>query len=415
MAETPDNNSTANPGKGRLRSLLGAVTVLGLSVLVVAYLMSTGTEANRKKPERAARLVQTTTLSPSDYPVRIEAWGTVQAARRVALQPQLSGQVQSLGENFEPGARVEAGEVLTRIDPADYELAIRQRRSELVQANAELARERGRRAVAEQEFELVGGDATSDQKRLMLREPQLEAARAAVAGAAAALETAKLNLKRTEIKAPFNAVILERDVNIGTQVSGNSNIAVLAGTDTYWVELAVPAASLRWIEAPGASVRLYHDQVWGKSVFREGRITRVLGDLEKSGRMARLLVEVRDPLSLEDPNRPSLLLGAFLRADIEGRRIEGGFAIDRGWLRDGDTLWVMTDEDRLAIRAVDVLYRGADKVYVREGLKPGERLVISDLAVPVEGMLLRTGAEKAGQEGAEQRPADSSRAPGVRP
>lgn len=394
MTGTSDNRGGAgNPG--RMRTLLGALGVLGAALLVVAYMMASGTEAKRKQPERIARLVETMTLSPADYGVRIEAWGTVQAARRIVLQPQVGGQIQSIGDGFEPGAHVKAGEVLVRIDPADYELTVSQRRADLIRARAELAQEQGRRAVAEEEFKLVGGDVTPAQKRLMLREPQLETARGAVAGAEAALQTAKLDLRRTEVRAPFNALILERNVNVGTRVANGTDLAVLAGTDAYWVELAVPAASLRWIETPGAVVRLYHAQVWGRDAFREGRVIRVLGDLENAGRMARLLVEVPDPLGVENPELPSLLLGAFLRAEIEGRRIEGGFAIERSSLRDGDTVWVMTGEDRLNIRPVEVLYRGATQVYLRDGLKAGDRLVVSDLAVPAEGMPLRTAEQKA--------------------
>lgn len=407
MTGKSDNDARLNAGTGRMRTVFGVLAVLGATALIVIYMMASGTEAKRKPPERTARLVQTLSLSPVDYRVSIEAWGTVQAARRVTLQPQVSGQIQSIGDGFEPGAHVEAGDVLVRIDPADYQLAVSQRRADLVRARAELAQEQGRRAVAEEEFKLVGGDVTPAQKRLMLREPQLATARGAVAGAEAALETARLNLSRTEIRSPFNALILERNVNVGTRVANGTDLAVLAGTDAYWVELAVPAASLRWIETPGAVVRLYHDQVWGKDAFREGRVIRLLGDLENAGRMARLLVEVPDPLAMEDPEKPSLLLGAFLRAEIEGRRIEGGFAIDRSWLRDGDTLWLMTDEDRLEIRPVDVLYRGARQVYLRDGLKAGDRLVISDLAVPAPGMALRTSEkrESPAREAAEDKSA----------
>lgn len=409
MTGTPETRSGERRGPRRMRTLLGAAAVLAASFLIVTLMMASGTEAQRKKPERTARLVETVTLTPSDYRVRIEAWGTVQAARRVVLQPQVSGQIKSIGDGFEPGAQVKAGELLVRIDPADYQLAVSQRRADLVRAKAELAQEQGRRAVAEEEFKLVGVEVTTAQKRLMLREPQLESARGSVASAEAALDTAKLNLSRTEVRAPFNALVIERNVNVGTRVANGTDLAVLAGTDAYWVELAVPAASLRWIDIPGASVRLYQEQVWGKDAFREGRVIRLLGDLDSAGRMARLLVEVADPLAMESPDRPALLLGAFLRAQIEGRRIDGGFAIDRSWLHDGDTLWVMTADNRLDIRPVEVLYRGATQVYLRDGLKAGDRLVTSDLAVPARGMPLRT-AESGGAPGENSSPKNPNEA-----
>lgn len=399
-------NSEALPKRlPGLFAVLPTVAVIAITALIVTYMMGSTTEAKRTRPERAARLVEVTGLSAGDHTISIEAWGTVQPSRQVSLQPQVAGEVQAIGEGLEPGARVKAGELLVKVDPSDYELTVRQRRSELTRARAELAQEQGRRAVAEQEFTLLEGEVTPAQRRLMLREPQLETARAAVASAEAALAEAELNLKRTEVRAPFNALVLERGVNIGTRVTSGSTLATVAGTDAYWVELTVPASSLRWLEIPGATVRLYHESVWGRNAWREGRVIRLRGDLEDRGRMARLLVEVKDPLGVREPDRPALLLGAFLRAEITGRTLAGALALDRAWLRDDDTLWLMTPDNRLTIRPVEVLYRGADRVFLRDGVKPGERLVTSDLAVPAEGMPLRAAGDPDPSPGERQKPA----------
>ncbi len=388
------SNPESKPRWGRhLMAALPALAVLLVAGAIVAYMMGSVTKAQRSPPPRAARLVEVVTVTPADRPITIEAWGTVQAARRVSLQSRVAGEVQSIGAGFEPGALLEKGELLLRIDPADYELAVRQRRSDLTRARAELRLEQGRRAVAEQEFALLGDEVTADQRGLILREPQLETARAAVASAEAGLAEAELNLKRTVVRTPFNALVLERGVDLGTRVGSGSTLAELADTDTFWVELAVPAASLQWMETPGARVRLYHPQVWGPQIYREGQVIRLRGDLDEKGRMARLLVSVPDPLGSGAPDSPRLLLGAFLRGEIEGRALPGVFALDPAWLRDGNTVWVMAPDGRLAVRPVAVVYRGSREVYVADGLAPGERLVTSDLGVPVEGMALRVAGE----------------------
>jgi len=385
-------------GPGSLaRKLVPPAIVIAVAAVAVTYLMTTTTHAQRSKPVREARLVEVTDASPEASRLTIEAWGTVLAARQVSLQSQVAGEVQRTGDAFEPGAHVARGELLLRIDPADYRLAVRQRRADLTKAKADLALEEGKRAVAEQEFALLSRetDPSEEQRRLMLREPQRETARAAVASAEAALAAAELDLARTTVKSPFNALIMERQVNIGTRVSSGANLATLVDTDTFWVELAVPAASLRWLNLPadgeaGAAVRLYQERVWGDGRYREGRVIRVRGNLDEKGRMARLLVAVTDPLALLERDQPPLLLGAFVRAEITGRELRDVLALERNWLRDDNTLWVMDSDDKLAIRRPQLIYSGARQVYVRDGLEAGDRIVTSELAVAVEGMPLRT-------------------------
>jgi len=375
-----------------------------VALVAVAFIMRSPPSAQRVPLAREARLVEVTAALQGDPQLTIEAWGTVQAARQVTLQSQVAGEVRHTGDTFEPGAHVPQGALLLQIDPSDYELAVRQRRADLTRARADLTLEEGRVAVARQEFALLAEetDPSDAQRRLMLREPQLETARASVASAEAALAAAELDLARTTVKSPFNAVVLERVVGTGTRVSTGANLATLTDTDTFWVELAVPAASLRWLTIPvegkeGSSVHLYQERVWGEGQYLEGRVIRVRGDLDQKGRMARLLVAVSDPLALADPKQPQLLLGAFVRAEIQGHKLDDVVILQRGWLRDGDTIWVMDGAGKLTIRHPRVVYSGAQQVYVRGDIESGDRIITSNLAVAVDGMPLRVAADAEGQ------------------
>ena len=317
--------------------------------------------------------------------------GQVVPAREVTLQPRVSGRVIELAEAFEPGGRVAEGSALLRIDPADYQVALRQRRSELAQARADLELEQGRQAVAEQDFELLGEELDPGNRDLVLRQPQLKQARARVDFAEAALRRAELDLQRTRISAPFDAQILSRDVATGSQVGSGDSLARLVATDRYWVAASVPLSQLRWLRfaEQGAPVSLRHEAAWGPSRSRQGRLQRLVGELDANARLARVLVSVEDPLALRaDAGTPSLMLGAFVRTAIEGRALDDVVRLDRNLLRREDTVWVMED-GALDIRDVTVLLRDGDYAYISEGLEQGDQVVATDLATVVDGAALR--------------------------
>ena len=386
----------------------------GLAALVVA---STGPQSPRRTPERRARVVEVLALEKKDAPVAIEAMGTVTAARSVDLVALVGGEVKEISESFLPGGVLAEGETILRIDPRDYDLAVRQREDDLASAKENLALEEGRQAVARREYELLGGELTGEEEELVLRKPQLETVRRSRAAAAAALDQARLDRERTRVVAPWSAVVERKLVDRGAVLSANTAIAELVGTDAFWVEVLVPVKDLRWIRIPeengdSASTAWIRLDSWEPEERRAGRVLRRLGSLESEGRMARLLVEVEDPLSLrpENEGKPALLLNSFVRARVLGRTLQGVIAVDRRYLHDGSTVWLMDEENRLRIRTVRPVYTGEERILVTDGLEEGERLVTTEIGAPVEGMPLRLNGDGdeepgggAGPEGAEER------------
>lgn len=383
----------------RLGRLIAPLLVLAGAAGGSVLLMDNAPQAGRRPPpERQARLVEVVPAQQVSAPVEITAWGEVRPAQELVLRPQVSGRVETLAEELVPGGRLAAGAAVLRLEQLDYELQLQQAKSALTQAQAKLALEMGQQAVAEREYQLLDRPASAEEKRLMLRQPQLETAQAEVSAARAALAEARAALERTTVQAPFDALVLDRQVAPGSLVSASTDLATLVATDRWWVELAVPVSALSWIDVPrapgerGSTVRLYNEAAWGPEQHREGRVTRLYGALEDQGRMARLLVEVDDPLSVtaEGADAPRLLLGSFLRAEIVGRQADEVVAIDPAWLHAGDTVWVMNQDDALAIRPVQITYRGKDRVLIGAGLEPGDRIVTTPINAVSEGMPLRT-------------------------
>jgi RND family efflux transporter MFP subunit len=395
------------------RKLIGAVVTLALVALIIAgavavyrHQMRTSPRAGRKKPPRQAKLVQVISLAKDDCVTAVTEMGTVVPAQQVTLQPQVSGQIVEITPDVVPGVMVQAGQKLMAIDRRDYEIAVQQRRSAVAMAERDLKVEQGNQAVARQEYELLDEVIADEDRELVLRQPQLVSAQAALESAQAALKKAQLDLARCDILAPFNAIVQEKHVDLGATVTSNSRLVTLIGTDEAWIEVMVPTHKLQWLHIPqtngdrGSSVTI-HCSAWRSGQSRTGRVVRLYGEVEPEGRMAQVLVAVDDPFCLKPENRvmPPLLMGSFVSAEIEGRTLASVFPIEWSHLRDNNTVWIMNDGGELQIREVEIVFRGPEHVYVRDGLAEGEQLVVTDIAAPVAGMPLRVAQadEEAGE------------------
>jgi hypothetical protein len=108
--------------------------------------------------------------------------------------------------------------------------------------------------------------------------------------------------------------------------------------------------------------------------------------------MARVLVSVDDPLGLSAAAPAAglpLLIGAYVRTEIRGAQLEDVLVIPRTALHEQDRVYVMDEQDRLAIKTVSVAYRRPTTVYVQAGLAATDRVIVSRLPIVQEGMLLR--------------------------
>ena len=381
-------------GAGRAATVLACVLVLLAGAGLTWLIFSTEPESERVASTRTTAMpVEVVTAEQGDFRPVIEVMGTVRAARDITLRPRVEGEVVERSDSFTPGGFARKGDILLRLDPRDYEIALKQAKSDLRRANADLAIERGRQDVAQQDYELLEGSLSPENKDLVLRKPQLDTARAAVESASADVERAELDLKRTRIRAPFDARVISREVNVGSQVSPGDGLARLVGTDTYWVEATVPLEKLARLDVPetpeekGSRVRIRNQGAWPEGAHRTGRLDRLVGTLEKDTRMARVLVSVRDPLARKESG-PVLMLGSYVRARIRGGEIADVVRLSRDHVRKQDTVWVM-DEGRLEVRSVDIAFRDGEHAYIESGLKGGERVVVSQLTAVEEGKALR--------------------------
>lgn len=394
------------------RTLLICLVILLVAAGLLALVFSTEPEAKRGgATKETAMLVEVVTAERGTYRPTIVAMGRVEPAREIVPSPRVGGEIIERSRAFDPGGFVDRGDVLVRIDPADYENLLAQRRGELAQALSDLDVEMGRQDIARKDYELLGDELETtvapENESLVLREPQLEAAKARVEAARAAVAQAELDLERTRVRAPFDAHVLERAVDLGSQVAAGEPLGRLVGLETYWVVATVPLSKLRFLKIPdnpgteGAAVRVSQRTAWPEGTTRAGRVDRLLGELADETRMARVLVTVEDPLgrlgttSAGDDPEPPLMLGAFAEARIEGEPIDDVVRLDRDFVRQNDTVWVMDEDDRLSIRDVEIVFRDSQWAYVAKGIEEGEKIVKTNLATVTDGARLRLEGDES--------------------
>lgn len=344
---------------------------------------------NRRK---SAALVQTVTAQRGTYSPELVVLGTVQPAQEITLSPRVRGQVTELSAQFSPGSMVKEGELLLQIDPADFQNAVAIRESELKQAEASREIEEGRRSLAVQELELLGDSIGNVNRALVLREPQYASIESQVSAAQAAVERAKLDLERTKITAPFDAQVLRRNANVGSQVGPGDDIGRLVGVLEYWVMAAVPVRNLRWVQFPGddqegSLVTLRNPDAWGPDVERHARVARMIGTLDEQTRLARVLVTVDDPLG-QMSDVPPLILDTLIEVRIQGQPIENVVRVNRDYVHEGSTVWVMKNE-KLEVRDTEIVFQDAENAYIGKGLEDGEEIVTTTLSTVADGIGLR--------------------------
>ena len=377
--------------------------ILPLLVIVIALGLTVVLVKSRKIPKPLETpyqgpLVETLAVEKSSRRVIVFATGTAQSRQEVNITPQVKGRVSELSPNMVEGGQFRKGELLFAIESVDYELAIDLAKASLAQAELELQRNENLARVARQEWQALNSDSSEEPDPLVVYEPQLRSARAQRDAAAANVRQAEINLQRTRLYAPFNGYVRSEQLEMGQYLNAGSAVATIVGTDQ--VELVVPVTldDLVWLQVPRngqmqkgseAEIKL---QSGDRFFHWHGVITRAMGEIDPRNRTADIVVTVINPLAKENAETSllnQLQPGMFVEVRLLGKELTDVIVVPRGALRDNDTVWIVDRENRLHIRAVDIVRRERDDILVRAGLEAGEQIILTNLTGAADGMLLR--------------------------
>ena len=395
------------------RILMPVLTLLVGVIVMVGLVSSRGAPRKAEKRESGA-LVRVVEAKRVSHTVVLSVTGTAQPARSVTIIPQVDGMLKYVSDSLVEGGIFPEGKVLVKIEDVDYRLNVERAGAALATAEYELAKIESEARVARRVWNEAGakgeGEAQSPNP-LVIYTPQLKRARAGLVSAKAALTQEQVKRGRTVLRAPFNSIVRSESVELGQYVRAGSEVATLIGTDAIEVVVPLKVDDLEWIDIPVAGSKAESSratvsmEAGGRTHIWKGRVVRSLAEVDPDGRMMRVVVRVEDPYglrsSLKRKSGPPLAAGSFVSVEIEGGRIDGVFAISRGALRDGSTLWIAEQGKSLKIKSVTPVRIESDVVIIREGITEGALVIVTDLSGAADGMKLRTHVEDGGVDKTE--------------
>lgn len=331
-----------------------------------------------------------------DVQLSVSSQGTVRPRTQSQLVPEISGRVVWVRPSFAEGGFFEAGDVLVKIDPFDYQQVAVSAQSTLAQARLRLAQEEAEAEVARREWEALG---VGDPRELTLREPQLAEARAAVAAAKANLVRAGRDLERADITAPYAGRVRRKSVDVGQFVTIGTSIATIYAVDVAEIRLPLPDEVLAYLNLP-LSYRDGGEQLGPRVVLRatfagrthqwEGRIVRTESEIDPATRMVHAISEVQDPYTAgPDQNRPPLAVGMYVEADIEGRTFSDVAVLPRTALRGRSQVLIVDAQDQLHFRDIKILRATTTSIIIERGIAEGELVIVSAIDSPIDGMTVQ--------------------------
>ena len=396
--------------------------VLPLAIVVAggagAATMVRGAEgAHAKAPEAVTPTVLVESISAAAYTTRVEANGVVEATRAFTLIPEVGGRLVFVSDALVEGGRVEAGQVLLRVDSAAYRIALAQAKAELARAEADLELEAGRGRSASREWERFGSKGEGSSGRLASRGPQLASAQALVDLRKAAVDKARLDLGRATIKAPFDAIVSSEQVEKGQVVSPGGVLASLVASEEMWVRAPLRLESLASLHLaddgePGSPVQMRLDTGRGAAVSLTGEALRLGAEIDTDTRKAELIIRVTREASASTP----LLPGAFVTLELESPQSKQALRIPRDALVEGRRVWLVDEEERLRRIELEVAWTDRDAVFVRSESLPKSwqetdlKVVRRPFGGALEGMQVRTQVAESDTQAAA---ADDAKAAAV--
>lgn len=447
------------------KNLLIAAGILAVGAGIAVAMVMLRPEPPKEEPPPRTPLVRTVPAEVRTGAVRVTGSGTVRPRASVSLAPQVSGQVVYVHPSLVSGGRVRQGQTLVRIDPADYENAVRRAQADVAQQQVGVLQTEEEAAIARAEYEQFqerrarrttapyagidaddyaarvvpqGRETTAERPSngpnpLVLREPQLEAAQASLERARAGLEDAQLALARTTITAPFDGYVQSETVDIGSYVAPGQGLAEIYAADL--VEVVVPLSDdeaalipdLWTIEAGRAEQRIpaavsasYGAQRYQWDAYVD-RAEATLDDQTRTidvilrvpapfrgGSVLSASPELGDGADLVASQAPPLLVGKFVRTEIEGVALDRYLAVPRRALRRNDRVWTVVEDSLLRIVPVQVIQQVDEQVLITGDLYDGQPVITSDLAVVTDSMKVRLAEPPSSSQAARTAPADTT-------
>lgn len=391
--DAPKSTSARNVIYKIPRKLRIVLCIILVAFLIIFALNAFKPEARKQSiPETVVR-VEVIQAELSNYPIIVNANGTVEAETRGNLVAQIRGEIVAVSDNFRTGGTFRKGDLLIQLDQRDYQAELSRALASLSQAEAGYRQEQATAKQAKLDWQRLGN--TSSAPELVLRKPQLTAAKAQYDSAKAAHDTAKLNLSRTAITAPYDGRIIERRAVLGQYVSIGSPIAEVFATEGVEVRLPISQQEFSQLglddfsnnaqdSSNNSAYKVSITSSVGNQAYQwDANISNTDSTFDINTRQIDVIAEVSDPFG-KISGQPALKIGQFVNAQIQGRTVENVFVIPNKSVREGSYVYAVR-EGKLTKQSINILWQDDQNALISTGINAGELIVTTSLNSTLAG------------------------------
>ena len=370
-----------------LRKILPLV-ILGVGIMGMSAITASGQQDSENKPVDTRPTVKIETAVAEDYQVRITSYGEVKPLESTMVSAQVSGEVLSWHSNFVHGGLVLRGDTLFTIEKDAYEAALLKAEADLSLAEANLIEEQARANVAKRE---AGNNKVSD---LYLRKPQVLSAQASVKSAQARLKIAQRDLDNCAIKAPYDALVINRNLGVGQFVNQGSQVGELYNIESAEISFPIAGFDRDFLPTDIAQKMARVATQGHNAIVREGKVTRDLGIIDQATRMSQLVVRIEDPYSLKS-SLPPLKFGNYVEVSFAGKTLSQIYRLPQE-LVNNRIIWVLDENQEMQPQRVEVLREEGAYFLISEGLKNQDKLIMTLPEYPQKGMKVKIAKPQDG-------------------
>ena len=385
----------------RAKSVLLGLSIFFGAIIAVFAMVASKPKPPKKPVEDTSPLVEVVAPQSQSVQFEVKAHGVVKPRTETVLVSEVSGVIEDVSEKFVAGGYFKAGEVLLRIDPTEYQVGVEQAKARLAGEKAKYLQEQAKAEQARKEWDLTGRS-RDKAPILALREPFLLEAKANMESAQADLKKAEQKLARTVIRAPYDGMVKVKQADVGQFVATGTQLGTTFAVDYAEVRLPLTDQDLAFIDTPSWGTEAAHTPVElvatyaGQSHHWKADLVRMEGVVNEQSRVHYAVARITDPyaISSQDVDAKPLKIGTFVTAKIQGKKEENLVKLPRDAFKDLTRVLVSDSANQLYYRDLQVVRAESDFVYVKGGLNNGDRIVMTSIESPVQGMQLRVLGEE---------------------
>ena len=353
--------------------------VLAVTFLLALLMIILKPKEQKKDLAKVVPTVEVVQVQPIDYVIPIQSEGVVFPKTKINIAAEVSGKITFISDNFTNGDRFSQGDVLLKIDPKDYELAITRAKANVAAQRANLDLQQAKSDLAKSDWKKYGKK--GEPNALNLNLPQVASAKAALDGAKADLQLAQRNLEKTLITAPFDGVILAKMTDLGQFITLGTPLVSVASTEVAELRISLSDEQLhqsgleKFDGAQNIKAKITSEEI--PNVQWIGKISSIEAQRDAKTLFNYAVVEIDRPFSQQDV---PLRFNTFVTARMNGETLPQVYLIERGNIMQNNKVRVLSPVSTLMYKDVEIVYTDEKYKYINKGINSNDKIIITSLS-----------------------------------